>query len=64
MVAARYKAGEIARRHRVSGAHVSVTTFIAIIKSTAAKNIEAADARENTIYKIYAIRVCACRRRK
>lgn len=39
MVAARHKVGKIARRHRVSAEHVSVTTFIAIIKSTTDKNI-------------------------
>lgn len=45
MVAAWYKVDEIARRHQASAAHVSVTTFIAIIKSTVAKNIEVVDAR-------------------
>lgn len=40
MVAARHKVGKIARRHRVSAEHVSVTTFIAIIKSTTDENIK------------------------
>jgi len=53
MVAAQHKVGKIARRHRVSAEHVSVTTFIAIIKSTTDKNIKLLTKQTNKKKKIH-----------